>query len=970
MKKNNCLPLSRFRRNTRGLPLNAILTVLLLFSGLNAASAAESYISTENETGSIALVSGSQAIPLCVSSADYPGVLKTTGHLQTDIEAVTGIRPKIIRDTTEGKQVVIIGTIGKSPLIDQLIKEKKINGEAVTGLWDTYALQTVTNPLPGVEQALVIYGSNKRGTIYGMYDLSAQIGVSPWYWWADAPIQKKSEIYVQPGFYSPGEPKVKYRGIFLNDEAPALSGWVEENYGSFNHEFYEKVYELILRNKGNYLWPAMWPPKTFFEDDPKNFELADEMGVVISTSHHEPMMRAHADWYRAGGGEWNYETNAKKLQQFWRDGLIRMGDKEGVVTMGMRGDGDTAMGEGTAIELLKRIVKDQREIIEEVTGKPAEETPQVWALYKEVQDYYDKGMRVPDDIMILLCDDNWGNVRILPKKEDLKHKGGFGIYYHFDFVGGPVSYRWINVTQIEKVWEQMNLCYEWGVRDLWLVNVGDLKPMELPISFFLDFAWNPEAITAEDLPGYYVSWAKQQFGPEYAEEIADILSLQTKYNARRTPEMIKPDTYSLINYREADSVVNDYRDLVKRAKTIYEKLPESDRAAFFQLVLHPTEASCNINEIYVAAGKNLIYGIQGRASTNSYAEKVKTFFDKDAALNQAYHELENGKWNHMMSQTHIGYISWDNPPVDRMPAVSWVHNNEAAGLGYVLEMDFRPRGRKLPAYDRVNDQRYYIEVFNTGIEPLAYSVKTEDEWITLSTTGGEIPNEEKVYVGVDWDKLPQDVSSGNVTISGAGQEFTVEVPILKDLPEEIQGFVENNGVVSIEAKDYTNAINSDGARWQVVPNLGRTASAVMVEPANADRQTPEEGSPCLEYEFTLFTGAELKVDTYLSPTLNYKKNEGLKYAIAIDDEAPQIVNMHEGETAPDWEYPAWWNNSVTDHIKIKSTTHPLVEAGKHTLKVWMVDPGVVFQKFVINAGGLKPSYLGPQESLFLPTDSN
>ena len=970
MKTNTCLPLGRFRRKTPGFRSNAFLTILLLFSGLSAASAVESYISTENETGSIALVSGSQAIPLCISSEDYAGVLKTAGHLQTDIEAVTGIRPEIIRDTTKGTQVVIIGTIGKCQLIDQLIRERKIDSESVAGRWDTYALQTVVNPLPGVDQALVIFGSNKRGTIYGMYDLSAQIGVSPWYWWADAPIQKKTEIYVLPGFYSPGEPKVKYRGIFLNDEAPALSGWVEENYGSFNHEFYEKVYELILRNKGNYLWPAMWPPKTFFEDDPKNFELADEMGVVISTSHHEPMMRAHADWYREGGGEWNYETNTEKLQQFWRNGLIRMGDKEGVVTMGMRGDGDEAMGEGTAIELLKKIVNDQRGIIEEVTGKPAEETPQVWALYKEVQDYYDKGMRVPDDIMVLLCDDNWGNVRILPKKEDLEHKGGFGIYYHFDFVGGPVSYRWINVTQIEKVWEQMNLCYEWGVRDLWLVNVGDLKPMELPISFFLDFAWNPEAIAAEDLPQYYVSWAKQQFGPEYANEIADILSLQTKYSARRTPEMLKPDTFSLMNYREADRILEDYRDLVNRARVIYEKLPESHKAAFFQLVLHPTEACSNLNEMYVAAGKNLFYGIQGRASTNSYAEKVKTLFDKDAALNQAYHELKDGKWNHMMSQTHIGYMSWDNPPVDRMPAVSWVHNKDNAGLGYILEMDFRPYGKNLPAFDRVNDQQYYIEVFNSENKPLTYTVASEEEWINLSTSGGEAETEEKVYVSVNWDKLQQDVRSGTISLSGGGRDATIEVSIRNDLPKNIQGFVENNGVVSIEANDYTRAIDGNGIHWQVVPNLGRTASAVMVEPANADRQAPGEGSPCLEYEFTLFTGSALKVDAYLSPTLNYKKNEGLKYAIAIDDEAPQIVNMHEGETAPDWEYPAWWNNSVTDHIKIKNTSHPQVEAGTHTLKVWMVDPGIVFQKFVINAGGLKPSYLGPQESLYIQAGSN
>eukprot|EP00903_Cladosiphon_okamuranus_P000173 g173.t1 len=335
-------------------------------------------------------------------------------------------------------------------------------------------------------------------------------------------------------------PSVKYRGIFINDEAPALRNWASEQFGGFNHQFYEKVFELILRNKGNYLWPAMWVPSAFASDDPENLRLADEYGIVISTSHHEPMMRAHAEWGQQGGGAWNYETNAENLRDFWRGGITRMGDYESVVTLGMRGDGDEAMSEETAVDLLQKIIADQREIITEVTEKPVTATPQVWALYKEVQDYYDKGMRVDEDIMLLFCDDNWGNIRILPKAEDLGRKGGFGIYYHFDFVGGPVSYRWLNVTQIERVWEQMNMAYDWGVKDLWLVNVGDIKPMELPISFFLDFAWDTEAIQATDLPNYYRSWARQQFGETKAEEIAEILARYTKYNARRTPEMLSP----------------------------------------------------------------------------------------------------------------------------------------------------------------------------------------------------------------------------------------------------------------------------------------------------------------------------------------------------------------------------------------------------------------------------------------------
>ncbi|MFC1838620.1 glycosyl hydrolase 115 family protein [Thermodesulfobacteriota bacterium] len=954
-------------------------TVLALSLSLitSFATAGDFYISTKSGQNYFPLVADGKSAPLCVSSLDYPGILRVATHLQNDIREVTGIEPEISRNNVTGDTVIIIGTIGKSPVIDRLIKENKINSEEVADRWDTFALQTVDNPLPGVERALVIFGSNKRGTIYGMYDLSSQIGVSPWYWWADVPVQKKTEIFVKPGFYSPGEPKVKYRGIFINDEAPALTNWARENFGGFNHRFYEKVFELLLRNKANYLWPAMWIPAAFNDDDPENPRLADEYGIVMSTSHHEPMMRAHAEWDRFGDGQWNYETNKEVLWEFWRSGFKRTADYENVTTIGMRGDGDESMSEETAVDLLKTIIADQREIIADVTGKPPEETPQVWAVYKEVQDYYDKGMRVDDDIMILFCDDNWGNLRILPKKEDLQHKGGYGIYYHVDYVGAPVSYRWLNVSQIERVWEQMNLAYEWGVRDLWIVNVGDIKPMELPISFLMDFAWNPEAIRAEDLPDYYVNWAKQQFGGQYAEEIAEVLSLYTKYNARRTPEMLKPDTYSIENYREADLIVSEYNQLYEKAGSIYEKLPESHKSAFYQLVLFPVEACKNINEMYVAAGKNKYYGERGFASANFYAEKVRELFDRDAELTRYFHEeLEDGKWNHMMSQTHIGYTYWNHPPMNMMPAVSYVQTGKSAELGYLIEKGTRPRwgwldvegdwafNSETPMFDPLNDQDYYIEIINKGDEELTYKIKAKEDWIKLSSEGGGIQFHEKVYVSIDWQKAPKGRRKGEIIISGAGKEYVVKVPVYPDLPDA-SGFIENNGVVSIEAANYSNAIDTKDISWTVVPNLGRTDSAVIVTPSNADRQTPGNDSPRLEYEFTIFGEGDLKVDTYVSPTQNYQKTDGLKYAVAIDDEEPQIINIHEGEIKPDWQYAEWWMKSVADHIKIKRSIHKEVKPGKHILKVWMVDPGVVFQKFVIDAGGLRPSYLGPPESIYV-----
>lgn len=593
-----------------------------------------------------------------------------------------------------------------------------------------------------------------------------------------------------------------------------------------------------------------------------------------------------------------------------------------------------------------------------------------------MQDYYDKGMRLPEDIMILFCDDNWGNVRILPKKEDRDYVGGYGMYYHFDFVGGPVSYRWHNVTQIEKVWEQMNLAYQWGVEDLWIVNVGDIKPMELPISFFLDFAWEPEAIRADDLPGYYVTWASQQFGTQHAEAIADILAKHTRYTARRTPEMLSPETFSLTYYREAERVVEEYGELLAQSRELYAQLPETHHAAFYQLVLSPVELFHNLYEMYVAAGKNRLYASQGRASTNFYADKVKEHFFRDAELTREYHnDLADGKWNHMMSQTHIGYTSWNNPPYNKMPEVSYIQLPEVAALGYVVEHGKYPEWMRsggdglyassFPAFDPFNQQRYYLEIFNQGQDPLNYRLRAEQDWIVLSAEEGSVRLEEKVYVRIDWEKVTKEEAAGEIVLTGPNREYRIQVPI-RGGPAEAAGFVENNGIISIEAAHFASQQSGDGISWRVIPNLGRTESGLTIAPANADRQTPGEGAPWVEYEFTVFEEAELSVESYLSPTLNFMKNEGLEYAIAIDDAAPQIVNLHEGETIPDWEYPEWWNNSVTDHIKKKRSTHGVVSPGTHTLKIWMIDPGVVFQKFVLDLGGLRPSYLGPPESTRIP----
>ncbi len=626
-----------------------------------------SFISTKS---GFAISKNQQSTSIYLSDNEFIGVKKIAQKFQEDIKNVTNVKPDLIIGEFPSKSTaIIIGTIGKSKLIDRLISDKKLNVTSIQGKWETFLIETIKNPLKGVDEALVIVGSDKRGTIYGMFDLSYEMGVSPLYFWCDVPVKKKENVFITRGSYTKGTPKVKYRGIFINDEAPALTNWVHGKYGKFNANFYDRVFELILRLKGNYLWPAMWNPRAFYTDDSKNGQLADEYGIVMGTSHHEPLARAHAEWKAPyAKGHWNYATNKEELTEFWKGGMERAKNWETLVTVGMRGDGDEAMSDDTATDLLENIVKGQRKIIEEVTGKPANKTPQMWALYKEVMDYYDKGMRVPDDVTILFCDDNWGNIRKLPALNAKPRTGGYGIYYHFDYVGGPRNYKWINTNQIERVWEQMHLAYQHNVDKIWVVNVGDIKPMEFPIEFFLDYAWNPDKWTPDNLQDYYTQWSAKQFGSEFAKEIGYLIKMYTKYNARRKHELLNTPKYSLTNFNEADKMLADFKTLEKKTLKLKQKLPKEYLDAYYHLVEHPVIASANLNELYIAAFKNKFYAKKGNPIANDYAKKVKELFIKDSLITKYYHEeLADGKWNGIMSQTHIGYTYWNSPRFNNIP---------------------------------------------------------------------------------------------------------------------------------------------------------------------------------------------------------------------------------------------------------------------------------------------------------------
>ena len=615
-----------------------IISTLLIAVCTNIAYATDFVTFKRHSLSDIELTRTSDTITY--DPLDWKGVRMAVENLRHDLKAVTG----------SANAPVVVGTIGKS----KLAKKYKQQSKELQGKWEQYLIFTDKGKL-------VILGSDKRGTIYGIYELSRQIGVSPWYWMADAPIQKHEQIFAKSGVYTDGEPKVKYRGIFINDEWPSFGTWCNNQFGGINSKAYARIFELMLRLKANYFWPAMWDSR-FNEDDPLSPQLADDMGIVMGTSHHEPMMRAHKEYvYRKDSiGAWDYATNKANLDRFFEEGLERNKAYDNLITIGMRGDGDVAMGNGNDednMKTLKDVVDGQREIIERVYKKPASEVPQLWAIFTEVQRYYDAGFTVPDDVTLLFCDNNWGYIRRTGPEKEQARKGGMGMYYHIDMNGGPWNDRWINTTTAAKIREQLNLAYQTGIDRIWIINVGDLKPKEMPIDFIMHYAWNPDDYPADKIDQYMVDWARSIFGGEYAREIADIVTEYSKMNLERKPEVQRVGIYS-VETGEAQRMFDRWDELEKRTLSLSKKMPREMQDAFYQLVEYPAVASAGVAKIYLAA-------------TLGDSITMQMLFERDKQMTDKYNKvIAGGKWDGMMLDKHIGYRMWSMPNENTLPQVA------------------------------------------------------------------------------------------------------------------------------------------------------------------------------------------------------------------------------------------------------------------------------------------------------------
>lgn len=975
----------------------SILTLLLLLVtlALHAAgpvktdclSTLPQYVRYTSAPGAFCLAADGRAASVLVSSADWEGVVRAAGDLTQDVQRVTGILPRLVQTDEPAPASVLVGTLGKSPLIDRLVEAGKLDASSVSGQWESYLIATV-------DDCLVIAGSDKRGTIYGIYDLSEKIGVSPWYWWADVPARRSTSLYVEGGRYVQPSPKVKYRGIFINDEWPSFGGWASAKFGGLNSKMYAHLFELLLRLRANYFWPAMWAT-AFNEDDPENPALADRYGIIMGTSHHEPMMRAHKEYTRRRDevGEWNYATNKTRLDRFFRDGLERNRAYDNLITIGMRGDGDVAMGKGDDeenMQTLAKVVEGQRAIISEVYGRPASEVPQLWAIFTEVQRYYDKGFTVPDDVLLLFCDNNWGYIRRTGPLKERDRRGGMGLYYHIDMNGGPWNDRWVNTSPIPKLREQFHLAYETGIDDLWIVNVGDLKPKELPIDFILRYAWDPDAIPADRTDDYLRAWAGENFGEAHADAVAALVSAYPKYNLWRKAEVQVPGIFSVVNYHESDRTEQLWQDVAHRADSLRRLLPAAMQDAYFQLVYYPTVASAGIANLYTAVTRNRLYVSQGRPLANRYADLAEALFRKDGELTRYYNDtLAGGKWKNMMQDIHIGYTQWSMPEKAVLPELVRVTPTESPALGVSVEgseATEQDGNLALPVFDSLLASEYSVDLFNRGTGSLDYAVTPSAPWLRVSRSAGTLTDEARLRVSIDWGVLEAGTHEGQLTIVSGDTRVPIAVRAVKgEAPRTDEPYFGNvsGSEFSIPAIAFNRNIPGKAAAWTLLPDLGRSEGCMGIQPVTAPSIQPSE-APRLEYRVLLTDADSVSLCIGILPTQDVNPERGLRLAVSLDDEAPLTLDARQGFKDEFAEYtPAnlakspnlkplprqdtsirltgagqLRRNEVFDNLRWLTVKLPVRSAGLHTLKVFMTDPEVVLERIVVNPDNRHPSYFG------------
>ena len=950
------------------------------------------------------------------------GVKKVAGKVAKDVEGTLSFCPEICETAVPAKQAVIAVTAGSGKLAETLCSKISKLGQ-VEGKRESYAFIVAENPVEGIESALVIYGSDKLGTIYGLFHLSELLGVTAMVDWGDCQyVKQDSFILKEEDSFVSKEPSVKYRGFFINDEWPCCGNWATSHFGSFNAKMYDHIFEYLLRMKGNYLWPAMWA-ENFMLDGPdlESMKLADEYGIYIGMSHHEPCMRSGAEYSKVRGSKspygdaWSYVTNKEGILRFWEDGVKRSIGHNVFPTVGMRGENDSKMlGEDSLISdnvrLLKEIITKQREMIHEHLETDGKKVPQLFAVYKEVEDYYFgggseeglRGFKELEDVTLLLCEDNWGNMRALPEAFERNHRGGFGMYFHLDYHGDPVSYEWVSSTELSKIWEQMTEAYEYGVRELWIVNVGDVKFQEFPLNYFMDLAYDFEkwgSLAPNSTKEYTKAWIESVFGSytskEEREEIQEVLEGYLKINALRKPESLNDTVYHPAHYLECEKLLSFCGKLEEKNERLWKILEERGMGdAYFSMIYFSAEASFNLLKMHLYSGKNHLYASQGKAVANEYDKLVEACIEKDEALKTQMAEFKEGKWAGMELASHIGFTNWNDEDwrypvrhIIRLPKKPRLvvtradktqhYTNQYFPITLVID-DFVVSSSKKAKIQIANGGQGSVKwkiqegARKVGLDGIAHESGegSRCEWLEFSQISGETALQDEVEISLKEENLPL---GEEVSCSFEIKTETEFVPVLvkalqKDTSALPEGaFLAEHGMFVIDAVHYADKqaglYEGEAVEFEELYDFGKYQSGIKAFPVTASFDS-KENAPSITYELYSEEEKDCFLNLYTSPANPLIYGGKLSMEVSVNEGAGKLVEFTEAGYKGGEPGCIPWEQAVLNQEHVGSTEISL-KKGLNKITVFAREAGMVLERLVAYPKDIERavSYLGEKECI-------